>query len=956
MFDYRTSLARAMTWATCLACAACAGEAALPSADSEVADALAVDTQQTPVDTPQDTADTLQDAVEPSQDAVEPSQDTTETLQDAVETLQDTAETPQDTVETVQDTTETLQDTTETVQDTTETLQDTTETLQDTVETLLDITETVQDTAETLQDTTETVQDTAETLQDTMEMLQDTTETLQDIPDALAADAQPPDATDDAAQPDGSADVAVVAGVVQFATASDHSCAITSAHQLFCWGSNLNGQLGDGTTSDHVTAQAVIGLPLDVSQVSVAAGITCAVLSDGGIWCWGNGTDGQLGNLGSSSWSPGQISGIKGRFVSSTGSTTCAVSSDGSVWCWGANEFGQAGSGEPGCKTGGKNSVLIPAQVSGISGAVTLAAGSGHFCALTSSGSVGCWGSDTFGQLGDGVAGNSTADPCTSNSASVKMVPNLSGIVGIASGDVRSCAMDSGGTVFCWGSNTEDSLSLGLGNVYQTTPAPVIGLPAVSAIAMDSGNQFARVGGTVWLWGERSSAGCFGDGSHVLGGVQSPMANPLIGDAIAVGGCQGDAGGCVIRSTGKLGCWGQNRGGRLGNGLSMGEGGDVSSSKPGSSVNLSGITGVTSYNSSVCASKLDGSLWCWGHLRLPLVSTPSAFALPTEVTTLGSSVTVSLSSEGGCFVDSGGSAWCWGPNYFGQLGNGEVSSSFATQVTTPVQVSGSGIVSIDSGYTFGCWLSSSGSVSCWGDGGSMQLGSSVKACNPALVPEPCSAVPVPVDVSGVSAIALGESHACALSTSGGITCWGANAWNQAQFGEGSGGGVTPTSLPTCSGGLWTSVAPGGNYTCASCSSGHVWCWGFRGNGRLGDGCDDSTCDSQISGISEVIGNSGFVKVFAGMEHSCGITGSGEVWCWGDNFRGQLGTGSSAAYSSVAMQVSGLPGKSIALALAHGQSCALSDSGVVTCWGWNGSGEVGDGSAFAVSAVEVQGLP
>lgn len=238
---------------------------------------------------------------------------------------------------------------------------------------------------------------------------------------------------------------------------------------------------------------------------------------------------------------------------------------------------------------------------------------------------------------------------------------------------------------------------------------------------------------------------------------------------------------------------------------------------------------------------------------------------------------VPISSSGGhtCALDSGGGVKCWGYNEYGQLGNGNTEDS-----AIPVAVSGltSGVTAIMAGYMHTCALTTVGGVKCWGDNRDGQLGNGTTINQTT-----------PVDVSGltsgVTAITAGY-QTCALTTTGGVKCWG---WNEnGQLGDGTTTNKsTPVDVSSLTSGV-TAIAAGGEHTCALTTSGGVKCWGRNGDGQLGDG----TTTRRTEPVDVSVLNSGTTAIVAGLYHTCALTTSGGVKCWGENVFGQLGDGTT----------------------------------------------------------------
>ncbi|MCX6387449.1 MAG: hypothetical protein NTX07_01810 [Solirubrobacterales bacterium] len=229
-----------------------------------------------------------------------------------------------------------------------------------------------------------------------------------------------------------------------------HSCAVLSGGTVKCWGANGNGQLGNGKTSSSASPVTVTGLT-GVKEVATGQWHTCALLTSGSIKCWGYGFGGQLGNGTAvvSQLTPVTVSGITGATDISAGSQfTCAIVS-ARVKCWGF---------------GFNMSSLVPGYVNGITGgAAQVSASLAHGCATLTSGSIKCWGTGGYGQLGNGT---------TPNNSPAVTVTGISTAKQVAAGGVHSCAVLKSGTVRCWGGS--GSGQLGDGQSFYNRYTPVI--------------------------------------------------------------------------------------------------------------------------------------------------------------------------------------------------------------------------------------------------------------------------------------------------------------------------------------------------------------------------------------------------------------------------------------------------------------------------------------------------
>jgi alpha-tubulin suppressor-like RCC1 family protein len=238
-------------------------------------------------------------------------------------------------------------------------------------------------------------------------------------------------------------------------------------------------------------------------------------------------------------------------------------------------------------------------------------------------------------------------------------------------------------------------------------------------------------------------------------------------------------------------------------------------------------------------------------------------------------------------MTSAGGVLCWGNNNFGQLGNNSNNSSLV-----PVAVTGLGsasVVKITAGSGHYCALTFAGGVLCWGNNGNGQLGNNSSTA---------SSVPVAVAglSSGVLAIAAGGLHTCAVTASGGVVCWGNNT--NGELGDNSYfGSNVPIAVSGLSSGVAT-IAAGGEGTCALTTAGGVLCWGAGNVGMLGN---NSTTSSLVPVPVSGLG-SGVAAISAGAEHNCALTTAGALQCWGAGGFGQLGSGPTMVQSDVPVNV------------------------------------------------------
>ena len=314
-----------------------------------------------------------------------------------------------------------------------------------------------------------------------------------------------------------------------------------------------------------------------------------------------------------------------------------------------------------------------------------------------------------------------------------------------------------------------------------------------------------------------------------------------------------------------------------------------------------------------------------------------AFTVGTPVTS--NQTKISTGNQHTCALTRVGGVKCWGYNGYGQLGDGTAFNSAA-----PKDVSGltSGVSAIASSNLHTCALTSVGGVKCWGWNAYGQLGDGTGGNN--LVPKDVSGL-----TSGVSAITSGGFHTCALNSAGSVKCWGYNV--SGQLGDGTGGNsLVPKDVSGLTSGI-SAITSGNQHTCALTSAGGVKCWGYNGYGQLGDGTSgNSLVPKDVSGLT-----SGVRAIASNQHNTCALTSVGGVKCWGYNNSGELGDGTNI-HSPVPKDVSGLTSGISAIAPGYNHGCALTSGGSVKCWGYNGYGQLGDGTKInRLVPIDVSGL-
>jgi alpha-tubulin suppressor-like RCC1 family protein len=340
--------------------------------------------------------------------------------------------------------------------------------------------------------------------------------------------------------------------IVDITTGLHHTCALTIGGRVKCWGNNQDGQLGDGTRINKRAPEDVVGLMSKVKQVSAGSRHTCSLTVAESVKCWGNNRDYQLGDgTNMDRVTPVDVVGLTSgmRAIAAGESHTCAVTITGNVTCWGDNHEGQLGNGT----REGRNTP--PVDVVGISGVSMITAGLRHTCALTTVGNVKCWGDNRDGQLGDGTAVRRTTP--------IDVIGLSSGVTAIAGGERHTCALIHGG-VKCWGNNLDGQLGDGT-IIERVTPVDIAELTnGVRAITAGASHNCAVItGGSVKCWGNNNE-GQLGDAT-VVKKVTPVDAKLLMNTATAIAaGGQHTCALSPDNMVQNLYCWGSNEYGQLG--------------------------------------------------------------------------------------------------------------------------------------------------------------------------------------------------------------------------------------------------------------------------------------------------------------------------------------------------------------------------------------------------------
>jgi len=770
--------------------------------------------------------------------------------------------------------------------------------------------------------------------------------------------------------------------VIAIAAGYQHSVALTADGRVFAWGENSAGELGIGNQRD---TNVPVAVKMDgalagkrVTAISAGASFTLALASDGRIYGWGVNFYGQLGygtnvtrtNVPVPVDMTGALAGKTVVAIAAGRLHALALTSDGKVFAWGSGNQGELGNGA-------RTNSFVPVAVntSGVLNGKTVVAistdGPGGV-ALTTKGRVYTWGIDFYGALGTGVSNNISDVPVaviTSGALNGKT------IVGIAASDIPM-ALSSDGQVFTWGDNDGGSASeggaLGAGLSYRAlrqTNAPMavdtsgfLARTFVSAIAAGNGFGLALAApdsalvapeielilprldfGHVALGQTRELSVIISNSGNAALTVNvvsntNPQFSLVSSSSFMVAPASAQAVTVQFAPT--------NHSAQF-NVLHI-----VSNDadEPALLVPMNAVGAPTGTVALAWGRNIFGELGL-SHTNSPVaqvtaVSTGGVLAGRLIVMVAGGGKSGFPAAAHSLALAADGTIYAWGDNSRGQLGNGStVSSAAPVAVNMNGALAGKTIVAVAAGGAFSVALSADGEVFTWGDNNGGQLG--VDSTNAFFT--------APVAVAGalsgqrVIAIACGNDHAIALTANGKVFGWGDSSEGQVGAGD-----FEDRRSPVAVEGMLfnqtiVAIQAGNEFTLALDARGAVYAWGNdSGGGTPGieSGSIPIPFPAAIDAIGPLAGRR-IAAVTAGGEHGVALTTGGELIAWGDNNYGQLGNLSSIDFTNGPMAVKmdgALAGKSIIALKGGGESTlALTSDGTVFSWGQNRDGQLGLGT-------------
>ena len=813
-----------------------------------------------------------------------------------------------------------------------------------------------------------------------------------------------------------------------------HSLAIGSDGNLYSWGDNSSGQLGNGTT-DSLGTPSKVSLPTGVpkfTQISAGTNHSLALGSDGNLYSWGYNYHGELGNGNSGSVVPlptpskriMPTDGTKFTQIRTGYNHSLALGSDGNLYSWGDNAYGQLGRSISGVNDGTPRKVNLPA---GVSRFTQVIAGGYHSLALGSDGNLYSWGDNSKGQLGRVTSGTQDGTPGKVAMPTGVTITQASA-PGTISGDF-SLALGSDGNLYSWGDATYGRLGRNTSGKFDGNPGmvdfPAKPKPTGVKFGDTPGMSLADNKGGTWSvitpphaggktdvavsWsrnGQQPDAHLdytyissytvafdsdggkptpdpqrITEGQQAARPTSSPSKDGFLFDGWFLKDAEGgsnvayDFSQPVTGNITLVAHWSPaNTGGwsispSKGNAMG-GQQATITPPKLSRGIRFNQISANLSvYGFSVGVAS-DGNAYAWGSNQYGQLGQGNPMSTPQKTPArvpppdgVDSGFTYTQAVAGGDHVlaiGSDGIVYAWGDNQHGQLGNGSEDSQYHSK---PQPVKGADgqpfkAVQVSAGAYASAAISPDGRVYTWGSENNAYNRYSKPKLAPTLAKDP--------DGSGQGLhavqVSVNQGFVMALGTDGSVYTWGFNDYGQLGNGQSTGVGnatyaADPARVPdpkdTSKAFKATQISAGGLYALAIGQDGTAWAWGYNGWGQLGDGTTTSRpTPKQVGNPTDSSQPFQVAQISAGWVHSLAIDRSGTAWAWGYNYDGQLGINNNNTYQQTPTRVSPPAGQGSAdtgLATARisaglYNSMAIGQDGNAYSWGRNDYNQLGNGSA------------
>ena len=782
-----------------------------------------------------------------------------------------------------------------------------------------------------------------------------------------------------------------------------HTAAIKTDGTLWTWGYGTSGQLGNNDTSNRSTPVTTFAGGTNWKQVSAGREHCAAIKTDGTLWTWGDGVSGRLGVLetfltqsltpittfsGGTNWSDTATGVAEELYTISAGDRmSSAIKTDGTLWTWGNGYYGRLGNNI--------SSSRFDTPITTFAGGTTwkqVSTGNNHCAAIKTDGTLWTWGNGSSGQLGDNTTTNKST-PVTTFTGGTNWKQ-------VSSGVNYCAAIKTDGTLWTWGSSPSITTNI-LARIFGTTilfPVLISSTWADTATGVAeelytfAGGRFHSAGiktdGTLWTWGN-NAYGLTASGQLGIGDSTTNRSTPVTTFAGGTTRKQVSCGyyhSAAIKTDGTLWTWGNGSNGRLGNNATTNKSTPVTTFAGGTTWKQ-----VSAGTLHTAAIKTDGTLWTWGTGNNGQLGNKDIISIQTPVTTFAGGTTwkqVAAGESHTAAIKTDGTLWTWGTATSRQLGNGSISGTRSTPVTT--FAGGTNWNQVSCGALHTAAIKTDGTLWTWGTVTSGQLGNgaTLTACS----------TPVTTFAGGTTwkQVSAGSAHCAAIKTDGTLWTWGAGTngrlgnntttnkstpvttfaggttWKQAaaadshtialrddgttkelfSFGNnvrGQLGSSVATNVPGQAFSYtnnWKQVSSGSAHCAAIKTDGTLWTWGYGSNGRLGNIIITGTISTPVTTFA---GGTNWKQVSAGGYHTAAIKTDGTLWTWGASNNGRLGN-ATAGYDSISTPVTTFAGGTTWKQVSSGVNycAAIKTDGTLWTWGYGNNGRLGNNTTTNTS--------
>ena len=659
-----------------------------------------------------------------------------------------------------------------------------------------------------------------------------------------------------------------------------HTYAITEEGDLYAWGSDSVGKLGMNVSSTLIPKK-VPGIS-NVKQISTGTKFnsdihTLAVTEEGDLYAWGYNSNGELGD-GTRTYKskPVKISGISNVKKAVIGFyCSLAITENGDLYIWGLNYDGRLGLGHT-------NDAIIPTKMTSLSNIVDISSGYGYYMAVASSGDLYTWGSNVTGQLGIGVSGSQY------NIETPKKVNGISNVKSVSAGSYHAAAVTKTGDLYTWGSNSGGQLGDGTG-VSKYSPTKIISISNVQNVSASYTHTMAVTSsGDVYSSGANGN-GQVGNGTNTKQLTLTKISLPEKIQQISASGGSFGAHSAGVSNAGKIYIWGSNGSGQIGDGATAKKATPTIVEELPNHKKIQAARGSTLLLSDLGDVYVWGSSGSWGQLGLGSITN---VLYPTKIPELSNIKDIDANSEHALALTNNGEVFAWGYNANGQIGDGTTTvkstpykiselsniASIATVSYRSAAVSDDGklyiwgdnannqisagtttnhkvpyliealsdmhVKKVILGASYTIVQTIDDELYAWGNNSGGQLGIGTTTS---------SDIPVKINFNkSIKQIEGDRSHTMILTEDGEVYAWGYNS--NGELGDGTTNNVTsPKKISSLSN--IKSIAAGNGRSMAIDENGRVYVWGENsGNssGQLGDGTTvDQKTPKLLNGIENI---------------------------------------------------------------------------------------------------------